>query len=297
MNRIGWKGLIFYPKRKDGSLDTSKRPRFKRYLDEQKGTVATTIWTDIAPINSQAQERLGYPPQKPLALLERIISASSNLGDVVLDPFCGCGTAVHAAQILERDWIGIDVTHLAISLIEKRLNDAFPGIKYKVHGTPKDMEGARALAAQDKYQFQYWAVSLVNAVPFAGKKKGADSGIDGLIYFKSDSKTTERAIVSVKGGDNINVGMIRDLKGVLQREKAPIGIFVTLTKPTQPMITEAASAGFYECDFGKFERVQIFTVAELLKGAKPKLPLVDQSVAFKKAKREGPDPKAQGKLL
>jgi site-specific DNA-methyltransferase (adenine-specific) len=229
--------------------------------------------------------------------LERIIEASSNEGDLVLDPFCGCGTAVHAAQKLGREWIGIDVTHLAISLIEKRLNDAFPGIKYEVHGTPKDLGGARALADQDKYQFQWWAVSLVNAVPYGGKKKGADSGIDGLIYFKSDSKTTERAIVSVKGGDNINVGMIRDLKGVLDREKAPVGIFITLAPITKPMIAEAASAGFFECDFGKFERLQIFTVADLLKGAKPKLPLVDLAAGFKKAKVEGPDAKAQRKLL
>ncbi len=272
-------------------------PQYKRYLDEMPGVPIGDDWDDIRPINSQAQERLGYPTQKPLQLLERIIGASSDTGDIVLDPFCGCGTAVHAAQKLGREWIGIDITHLAISLIEKRLNDAFPGIKYEVYGTPKDLDGARALAAQDKYQFQWWAVSLVNAVPYAGKKKGADSGIDGLIYFKSSSKTTERAIVSVKGGENVNVSMIRDLKGVLDREKAPVGIFITLVPITKPMIAEVASAGFFECDFGKFPRLQAFTVAELLKGAKPKLPLIDQSAAFKKAKVEGPDSKAQGKLL
>jgi site-specific DNA-methyltransferase (adenine-specific) len=284
-------GRIHWPHKESGM------PMLKRYLDDQPGMPLQDVFTDIKPMHNLAAERLGYPTQKPLALLERFIEASSNKGEVVLDPFCGCGTAVHAAQKLDREWIGIDITHLAISLIEKRLNDAFPGIKYEVHGTPKDLDGARALAAYDKYQFQWWAVSLVNAVPYAGKKKGADSGVDGMIYFKSDSKTTERAIVSVKGGDNVNVSMIRDLKGVLAREKAPVGIFITLAPITKPMVTEAASAGFFDCDFGKYERVQVFTVAELLKGAKPKLPLVDQSAAFKKAKVEAPNPNAQAKLL
>jgi SAM-dependent methyltransferase len=141
----------------------------------------------------------GYQTQKPLALLERILNSSSKQDDTILDPFCGCGTAVHAAQKLDRQWIGIDITHLAIGLIERRLKDAFPGLKFEVHGTPKDIDGARDLANRDKYQFQWWAVSLIEAQPFGGKKKGADSGIDGLIYFRSDSKTTERAIVSVTG--------------------------------------------------------------------------------------------------
>ncbi len=173
-------------------------PRFKRFSG---GIAIQDLITDIPPLNSQAQERLGYPTQKPLALLERIIQASSNPGDVVLDPFCGCGTAVHAAQKLGRQWVGIDVTHLAISLIEKRLNDArYLRYQVRVHGTPNYLAGARDLADRDKYQFQWWAVSLVNAVPYGGKKKGADTGIDGIIYFKLDSKTTEKAIVSVKGG-------------------------------------------------------------------------------------------------
>src|SRR6185437_14991854 len=156
-------------------------------------------------------------------------------GDVVLDPFCGCGTTVHAAQKLTRQWIGIDITHLAISLIQKRLRDAFPLIQIDVIGVPKDLDGARALAAQDKYQFQWWAVSLVDAVPYGGKKKGADSGIDGFIYFKPDGKLTEKAIVSVKGGENVSVAMIRDLAHVVDRENAKIGVFITLTEPTKPM--------------------------------------------------------------
>jgi site-specific DNA-methyltransferase (adenine-specific) len=259
-------------------------PQLKRYLDEQEGTPVDDVWIDIA--QAPAQERLGYPTQKPLTLLERVVSVSSNQGDVVLDPFCGCGTAVHAAQKLGRQWIGIDITHLAISLIERRLKDAFPGIAFEVHGTPKDLDGARDLASRDKYQFQWWALSLVEAQPFAGKKKGADGGIDGLIYFKADAKTTERVIVSVKGGEHVSVPMIRDLKGVLDREKAPIGIFLTLNRPTKPMEAEAAAAGFYENDFGRYSRLQIITVEDALRGARPRIPVIDTGAAFRRAGRE-----------
>lgn len=250
------------------------------------------VWTDIDRINQSAAERLGYPTQKPLALLERILSASSNPGDMVLDPFCGCGTAIHAAQKLDRQWIGIDVTHLAISLIERRLRDAFAGIAFDVHGTPQDIDGARDLAQRDKYQFQWWAISLIEAQPFGGKKKGADGGIDGLIYFRSDAKTTERAIVSVKGG-GVSVPMVRDLKGVLDREKAPIGVFLTLEPPTRPMEKEAASAGFYTLGERQYPRLQIITVEQALHGAKPAIPLIDTGAAFKRAAREasGSQPK------
>jgi site-specific DNA-methyltransferase (adenine-specific) len=261
-------------------------PQLKRYLDEMAGIAIGDDWGDIRPINSQAAERLGYPTQKPVALLERILSASTNPGDVVLDPFCGCGTSTHAAQKLGRRWIGIDITHLAISLIERRLKDAFPGIAFDVYGTPKDMEGARDLARRDKYQFQWWALSLVEAQPFAGKKKGADGGIDGLIYFRSDAKTTERAVVSVKGGDNVGVPMVRDLKGVLDREKAPIGVFLTLVPPTRPMEAEAAAAGFYTLGDRQYARIQIITIAQALSGKKPAIPLVDTGAAFRRAVRE-----------
>jgi len=207
------------------------------------------------------------------------------LGDVVLDPFCGCGTAVHAAQKLGRAWIGIDVTHLAIGLIERRLKDAFRGIAFEVHGTPQDLDGARDLAIRDKYQFQWWAVSLIDAQPYGGKKKGADGGIDGLIYFRSDAKTTERAVVSVKGG-GVSVPMVRDLKGVLDREKAPIGVFLTLEQPTRPMEREAASAGFYMLGGRQYPKLQIITVEQALAGMKPAIPLVDTGAAFKRAARE-----------
>jgi site-specific DNA-methyltransferase (adenine-specific) len=276
MERLDREGRLHFPKKPTGRI------QLKRYLDEMPGQPCTNSWEDIPPIHALTAERLGYPTQKPVALLERIIQASSKEGDVVLDPFCGCGTTIHAAQKLKRQWIGIDITHLAISLIEKRLRDAFPGVSFEVHGTPKDLGGAYALAAQDKYQFQWWAVSLVDAVPYGGKKKGADSGIDGFIYFKPDGKATEKAIVSVKGGDNVNVAMIRDLAHVVGREKAKIGVFITLAEPTKPMQTEAVKEGFFETVFGKFPKIQILTIEGLFAGKRPQIPNVDPS-SFKKA--------------
>jgi site-specific DNA-methyltransferase (adenine-specific) len=170
------------------------------YIAEMEGGVMGTVWTDISPINSQAQERLGYPTQKPLSLLERILQASSNEGDLVLDPFCGCGTTVHAAQKLNRRWIGIDVTHLAIALVERRLKEAFPGITYEVHGVPKDVAGARNLAERDKHEFQKWITATIGAQPYKGGKKGMDRGIDGYLHFRDADKKPQFAIVSVKGG-------------------------------------------------------------------------------------------------
>lgn len=276
----------------DGLVIQSKPgavPREKRYLDEQEGMSVDDIWDDILPIQAQSTEKLGYPTQKPLALLERIIRASSNEGDVVLDPFCGCGTAVHAAQKLGRNWIGIDITHLAISLIEKRMKDAFPGIVFEVQGTPKDFDSARDLALRDKYQFQWWACTLVNAQPFQGKKKGADTGIDGLIYFQDEAKDVKKIIVSVKGGEHVTRAMVADLKNSVEREKAQMGFFVTLTPPTQPMITEATSAGYYESPwYGAFPKIQILTIEGLLSGLeKPRYPDPSRGgLSFKKAKVE-----------
>jgi adenine specific DNA methylase Mod len=281
------KGRIYWP-------PSGGTPRFKRFLNDMRGVQIQDVIEDIPALSAQAKERLGYPTQKPVALMERILSASSNEGDVVLDPFCGCGTTIHAAQKLNRHWIGIDITHLSVSLIEKRLRDAFPAVKFEVHGTPKDVAGAFALAEADKYQFQWWAVSLVNAVPFGGKKKGADGGIDGHIYFKPDGKTTEKAIVSVKGGLNVSVPMIRDLAHVVDREKAKIGVFITLAEPTAPMKTEAIKAGYYETEQGKFPKLQILTIEELFAGKKPLMPWLDPH-AFKKATLE--TTQKQNKLL
>jgi hypothetical protein len=271
-------------------------PAYKRYLDEMPGVPLQNDWNDIQP--AQGSENLGYPTQKPLALLERIISASSNPGDVVLDPFCGCGTAVHAAQKLERQWIGIDVTHLAVSLIERRLKDAFPGIKFEVHGTPKDIGGARDLAERDKYQFQWWAVSLVDAVPQGGKKKGMDRGIDGIRWVRASLKEGDfdKILVSVKGGENVGAAMVRDLKGTIEREGAKGGLFVTLAEPTREMSREAAAAGFFETSFGQHPKIQILTIAGLLAGQKPNLPSPASGEGFKKAAKESGLNK-QGSLL
>jgi DNA modification methylase len=272
-------------------------PAYKRYLDEMSGVPLQDMWNDIGPIGAQAQERLGYPTQKPLALLERIIGASSKPGDLVLDPFCGCGTAVHAAEKLGRRWIGIDITHLAISLIERRLKDAFPGIAFDVLGRPQTLEDALALAERDKYQFQYWALSMIDAQPAGGKKKGADKGIDGLIWFRPDRKAVEKAVVSVKGGVNVGVAMIRDLVGVMEREKAPIGVFVTVALPSPQMEREAAAAGFYETEMRRhdraeaerYPRVQILTLAELFQGKRPRIPRVDSASSFRAAPLERRD--------
>jgi DNA modification methylase len=262
-------------------------PQYKFYLEDSKGKTITNCWTDIPQISPM--EYLGYPTQKPLALLGRIIKASSNPGDVVLDPFCGCGTAVHAAEKLGRQWIGIDITHLAIALIEKRLKDAFPKIEFTVEGTPKDLDAARDLAKRDKYQFQWWACALVGSKPYGGKKKGADGGIDGYIFFQDDGGLPKKIVVSVKGGENVSVAMIRDLKGVMEKEKAEIALFVTLNDPTKPMLTEAVSAGYYDSPTGKsFPKLQILTISDLLDGkARAEYPdLAQGGHTFKKAKRE-----------
>ena len=287
-------------------------PRYKRYLEEMPGVPLGDDWDDIPPVNSQAVERLGYPTQKPLPLLERIIRTSSDESHTVHDPFCGCGTAVHAAEKLGRNWIGIDVTHLAISLIERRLRDAFPGVQFDVHGTPKDLEGARDLAMRDKYQFQWWAVSLVDAVPYGGKKRGADSGIDGWRYMASARNTVARCIVSVKGGENVSVQMVRDLRGVIEREKADAGLFIALTEPTAPMVAEAAKAGFFDSPFGgerdskipiyssrsaRHPRLQILTIEALLNGARPDLPPLAIENAFRRPDREDRAARDQGNLL
>jgi hypothetical protein len=273
-------------------------PQYKRYLDEMPGVPLQNIWTDMPGINNRSDELLGYPTQKPFALLERIINASSNPGDVVLDPFCGCGTAVHAAQKLGRNWIGIDVTHLAISLIERRLRDAFPGVAFDVHGTPKDLGGARDLAQRDKYQFQWWAVSLVDAVPYGGQKKGADSGIDGWRYMAAGRNSVARCIISVKGGENVSVQMVRDLCGVIAREKAEAGLFITLAEPTRPMREEAAKAGYFSSPFGgkQHPRLQIMTIAALLNGAKPDLPPLAIDASFDLTERPERTPRGQGVL-
>lgn len=190
----------------------------------------------------------------------------------------------------------IDITHLAISLIEKRLNDAFPGIRYEVHGTPKDLGGAQALWDRDRYQFQWWAVSLVNAVPSSDKKRGPDGGIDGLLYFKPDGRTTEKAIVSVKDGENVTLTDVKELITTVQHEGARMSVLVSLYNPTSGMRKEALRAGFYETPFGRFPKIQLLTIEELFEGRKPGMPWLDPE-SFKKAAREDVMASRQGKLL
>ena len=269
-------------------------PRYKLYADEKQGTAVGSIWDDIAAINSQAAERLGYPTQKPEALLERIIRASSDEGDVVLDPFCGCGTAVVAAQKLGRRWVGIDVTHLAVNLIKTRLAGSF-GLEakkdYRVVGEPTSLSGAAELAVSDPFQFQAWALGLANARVAGSAKKGADRGIDGKLFFSDEERKQAKvkaAVFSVKAG-KVGVAMVRDLRGVLDREAAGgavIGVLISLNEPTEPMRREAASAGFYDSPWGtRHPRVQLLTVADLLGGRRVDLPPTGDVRTFKASPR------------
>ncbi len=277
-------GMIHWPAKENG------QPRLKRYLADARGQIAGDLWTDVKPISSHAKERLGYPTQKPEALLERIIRASSNEGGLVLDPFCGCGTAIAAAHKLGRSWIGIDITHLSIALQKYRLQDMFElvsGADYEVIGEPATVDGARELAQdsanEGRYQFEWWALSLVRAKPVGGSagsrvgKKGADAGIDGVInFFDEDAKgkkKPQKVIVQVKSG-KVKSGDIRDLKGTVEREGAALGVFITLEKPTQAMIKEALAAGRYESPtWGKkYRRLQILTIGDLFDGAAIDMP-------------------------
>jgi len=261
---------------------------YRHYMKE--GRMAVDYW-NIPPINQAAKERLGYPTRKPEALLERIVEASSNEGDLVMDPFCGCGTTIAVAERLNRRWIGMDITHLAISLMQRRLEDTF-GTElspYEIVGDPKDLHSAEALAEQNRYQFQWWALSKVGAWPVSDKKKGADRGIDGIINFidTPDGKV-KKIIVQVKSG-HIDQSHIATLKGDIEREGAVIGAFITLHPPTAPMREEAITVGFYEPEFfpGKrFPRLQIITIEELLNGKQLEYPRIGPEVTFKKAERK-----------
>lgn len=242
-------------------------PAYKRYLDEMPGVPLQDVWTDIPPIGAQAAERLGYPTQKPEALLERIIASSSNPGDVVLDPFCGCGTAIAAAEKSGRKWIGIDVTHLAIGLIRTRLRDAYgSALEYMVIGEPVTLDDATRLADEDKFQFQAWALGLVGARP-AQIKKGADTGVDGRLFFHAGTSAakTSQIVISVKGG-HLKADDVRALDGVRNREKAEIGVLISFEEPTKKMRADAAALGLYTTPWGAYPRIQLLTVADLLEG-------------------------------
>lgn len=273
---------------RDGRLEFPKKPggriQVRRFLEEMPGVPVSNLWDDISPINSQAQERLGYPTQKPEALLERIIEISSNPGDVVLDPFCGCGTTIAAAQKLGRRWVGIDITHLAVGLIKTRLRDAYgESAEYEVIGEPTTVEDAERLAAEEPYQFQAWALGLVGARQAGPVKKGADKGIDGRLYFHDGTDKTRQIILSVKAG-KLHANYVRDLGGVVAQEKADIGVLISFDKPTQPMRSWAAGQGFYESPWGKHPRLQLLTVADLLAGKGiDRPPATGANITYKKA--------------
>ena len=280
-------------------------PRYRRYLDEVKGVPAQDIWSDIPPINAQAKERLGYPTQKPEALLERIINASSNEGDIVLDPFCGCDTTVTVAERLKRRWIGIDITHLAITLIKKRLHDSFSPEElapYEVIGEPADAKSAAALAEVNRHQFEWWTLGLVDAAPAQDKKKGADRGVDGVIYFQEkDDGSYHKIIVQVKSG-HVGAKEVRELEGTRRQEKAEIAALLTLKPPTRPM-KEAVPADYYVSALFpdlSFPRLQILTIADLFAGKRLEYPRWVPPKTFKKAarRRKGPsNQERQGELL
>ncbi|CAA9321766.1 MAG: Type III restriction-modification system methylation subunit [uncultured Chloroflexia bacterium] len=288
MEELDIAGRLYFPKKQDGRI------QLKRYLDEMTGNPVGTVWDDILPVQAQADERLGYPTQKPLALLERIIQTSSNPGDVILDPFCGCGTTVAAAQKLGRNWIGIDITHLSIALLKNRLEGMFgikPKVDYQVLGEPEDLGAAHQLAQDDRYQFQWWALSLVRARPLGGEagskvgKKGADQGIDGVITFIDDATNKpKRVLVQVKSG-GVSRPAIGELRGTIEHHNAVIGVFVTLEPPTQPMLKEAVSAGYYRSPgwHKDYPKIQILTIAELLRGAEVQMPPAHGT--FKQAQR------------
>ncbi len=260
-------GLILWPAKEDGV------PRLKYYLSQSPGVPLSDFWEDINLISSSAAESLGYPTQKPEALLTRVIEASCPPNGVVLDPFCGCGTTVAAAEKMKRNWIGIDITHLAVTLIKSRLSD-IGAADYTVVGEPTDFAGAEQLAKDNKYQFQFWALGLLklNARPApADEKKGPDQGIDGRVSFFDGDPDPRQVIISVKGG-KVSVAQVRDLRGVIDREKAEFGILVSLNEPTPQMRKEAASAGFYKSQYGSHPRLQLMTVGELLEGKTLDLP-------------------------
>ena len=262
------------------------------YLDEAKGRPVDNLWDDINRISPTSSERLGYPTQKPVELLERIIKTSSNEGDWVLDPFCGCGTAIIAAEKLHRRWIGIDITYLAINLIKSRLKESFPQSTFVVEGEPKDIDGVRELAQRDRYQFQWWALNLIeNAHPSRASaskpkegKKGADEGVDGWIRFADKAEGHyEKIVIQVKSG-HVSVKDIRELRDVVNRNNAAIGLFVTLEEPTSEMIKEIKATNPYISPLWKHEypKIQILTIEQLLKGVKPDIPSTTVNV-FKEA--------------
>lgn len=266
MSRLDREGRIHFPRHKNGEFDHSKRLALKRYLDEQNGSIITNVWTDIPPLGAEG-EALGYPTQKPIALLDRIIRATTDEGQVVFDPFCGCGTSIYAAHLSNRRWIGCDIAVLSIRIIRDVLEKRY-GLKenehYQVRGIPRSVDGAQELFNRDPRQFEHWAVEIVGG--FATKRHSGDRGIDGRIYFE-EGKTLKSMLLSVKGGNHITPAFVRDLRGTLDREEgAQLGGLILLKDPTKGMLAEAASAGMYDYNGVDYPRLQIRTIEDLLAG-------------------------------
>jgi len=270
MEQLDADGRLAFPGKPGGRISR------KHYLQEQGGPLAGDVWTDITPLQASSAERLGYPTQKPVALMERIISASSSEGDVVLDPFCGCGTTIAAAQDSGRSWIGMDVTYIAIDLIEKRLRHTYGDAirdTYEIRGIPQDTASAQALFDQSPFDFERWAVSLVQGQP--NERQVGDRGIDGVAMFDTDTRDGfGRLLVSVKGGRQIGPAFVRDLRGTIENQAAEMGLLITLHEPTRGMREEAHRSGSYRWPVNgqTYNRLQIRTVSQLLAGDLPKMP-------------------------
>jgi DNA modification methylase len=271
-------------------------PRLMQFAEEMPGVPLQNDWQDIPP--APKSEALGYPTQKPLALLRRIIETSSNPGDVMLDPFCGCGTSVHAAAELGRTWIGIDVSYYAVRLIRRRLKAKF-GADYEVpiEGIPADFASAEALASRDPYGFQQWAVHELGCQLWGDGKRGADGGIDGEMYFYGGpGREAGRMLVQVKGGKKSTVAQVREFKAVLDDEQADLGIFFCRGDTTPDMRSFAAGAGFYHIGNRSIPRLQLVTLGTWYSGQRPSLPIPisitipkDKSLKAKKIGKR-PDP-------
>jgi len=285
LDKLEAAGRVHWPKKADGM------PMLKRYLEDQPGLPLTDVWTDIKPLHNLSAERTRYPTQKPSDLLKRIIQASSNRGDVILDPFCGCGTTIEAAEELGRQWIGIDVAYHAIKVIEDRLGSRFRGLaKHETLGIPTSYDDAVALAERDKFQFQWWANYLFDPHTLHEVKRGADRGIDGMLYFPRGPGRGgfDKLLMSVKGGRKLSPSMVRDFRGVLEREDAAMGIFICLDKPTQEMEREAVVAGYVDTAQGRKPRLQIFSIKSWFEGQKPDLPHAPQFESAAVSRRRRP---------
>jgi len=254
-------------------IRTINNKDYKYYLDE--GRICHDVW-EIDALNAYATERLGYPTQKPVALLERVIQASSEEGGVVLDPFCGCGTTVDAAIRTKRRWIGIDITYIAVDLINKRLRHTYGESilkQYDIVGIPADLEGAKALFGRSPFDFERWAVSLINAQP--NEKQVGDKGVDGVGRFLVDTKSkVGRMLVSVKGGKTVGPQAVRDLIGTVDTQKAEMGVLLLMGEPTRGVLDAVAHAGSYTWPINgqRFPRVQVLSVAQLIDGQRPQTP-------------------------